>query len=314
MLAGPGGPGFGVQCEHPSVREQRAIAAILLWVAIAGSWMAPAAAVTATIDTPFAGSGAWVSIFSGSAVWDHPARHVQRMHTHGVRTLFLQTASTRQPVGTDLFRPVQLARFIDAGHARGMRVVAWYLPPLRDVRREYRRALTAIRFRTDRGGQFDGFAVDIEPSAGTPRGETRDENLRRLSRRIRASAGVTYPLGAIIPSPAGLALAPRFWPRFPYPTIGRFYDTVLPMNYYTYRVKGAAETYAYTTGNIAFLRRKLGENATIHMIGGEAGASNERETTAFVQACNDAHIAGASLWHYTTLGVEDWRSLGQLKP
>jgi hypothetical protein len=253
-----------------------------------------------------------VSIFSGDAVWDHPERHIRRMQQRGVHTLFLQTASTTRPVGTDLFRPSQLARFIHAAHARRMRVVAWYLPPLRRVGREYERAMAAIRFRTGRGERFDGFALDIEPSASTPKGVTRDDNLRRLSSRIRASVGVSYRLGAIIPSPMGMAVSTRFWPSFPYETVGRFYDVVLPMSYHTYRVRGARDTYAYTMSNIAFLRERLGPAASIHVIGGEAGASNDAETTAFVQACNDAQVTGASLWHYTRYGPEDWRAFRRL--
>lgn len=294
---------------------RRGLTGFLVWGVALGSLLVPLnrEATAAVADgRPYGGAATWVSIFSGAAVWDHPARHVRAMHQRGVHTLFLQTASSRQPVGTDLFRPSQLARFIHAAHARGMQVVAWYLPPLRRVAREHARAMAAITFRTGRGQRFDGFSLDIEPSATTPRGATRDENLRRLSRRIRASAGEDYPLGAVIPSPLGMAISTRFWPEFPYETIGRFYDVVLPMSYYTYRVRGAAATYSYTMGNVAFLRERLGQDTAIHMIGGNAGDSNGRETAAFVRACNDAGVVGASLWHYANHGPEDWRALRQL--
>ena len=274
---------------------------------------APAGAVTSH-GRPFAGAGAWVSIFSGDAVWDHPRDHVARMHRADVHTLFLQTSSSTSPVGSQVYRPSQVARFLRAAHARGMRVVAWYLPPLRDVSREYRRAMAAVDFRTAGGQRFDAFALDIEPSATTPKGDLRNDNLRRLSKRLRTAVGPTYELGAIVPSPIGLSLSPRFWPEFPYGTVGRFYDVVLPMSYSTYRVSGAGATYDYTMGNIEYLRTRLGPDVSLHVIGGNAGASGRRETRAFVQASNDARVTGASMWHYAAYGAEDWQEMRALDP
>lgn len=284
-------------------------AAALLLVAVLFP-LEPAAA--ATLPQPFAGSGTWISIFAGDAVWDRPGRQVRSMHRRGVRTLYLQTASSTNPVGTDLYRPVRLARFLHAAHERRMRVIAWYLPPLRSVAREHDRAMAAIRFRTARGQRFDGFALDIEPSMTTPSGPLRNDNLRRLSRRIRESAGQAYPLGAIIPSPLGMRLHPRYWPNFPYETVGRLFDVVLPMSYSTYRHQGGAATYAYTAGNIAFLRERLGPSVLLHVIGGVAGALGPRETAAFVAACNDTSVTGASLWHFGGYGPEDWEAMSLL--
>ena len=292
----------------------RRAAVLLSAVTLGLSCLMPATSADAATSRSFGGSGSWVSIFSGDAVWDHPRAHVARMHRAGVRTLYLQTSSSTSPVGAQVYRPSQAARFLRAAHARGMRVVAWYLPPLRHVGREYRRAMAAVDFRTPTGQRFDAFALDIEPSATTPRGALRDENLRRLSHRLRSAVGPRYELGAIIPSPIGLSLSPRFWPEFPYRTVGRFYDVVLPMSYSTYRVSGASATYDYTMGNIEFLRDQLGADVSLHVIGGNAGASGRGETRAFVQACNDALVTGASMWHYTAYGDEDWQEMHALVP
>ena len=296
-----------VECRR--WRGRRSVAAALASVTIVATMVLPGAVPAAAASRPFAGNGTWVSIFSGDDVWGHPERHVRRMHGFGVRTLYLQTASSTNPVGTDLYRPSQIGRFLHAAHARGMRVVAWYLPPMRRVSREHERAMAAIDFRSSRGQRFDAFALDIEPSASTPSGQLRNDNLRRLSRRIRASAGEGYRLGAIIPSPRGMAVSTGFWPDFPYETVDAFYDVVMPMSYHTYRVEGAVETYAYTMDNIAFLRARLGPEVSIHMIGGESGASGPRETGAFVAACNDARVTGASLWHYSHNDTDDWAQM-----
>ena len=192
-----------------------------------------------------------------------------------------------------------------------MRVVAWYLPPLRDVGREYRRAMAAVDFRTPGGQRFDAFALDIEPSGDHP------DVVRCGTTTCAGSAtgcappsAPAYKLGAIVPSPIGLSLAPKFWPDFPYATIGRFYDVVLPMSYSTYRVSGATATYDYTMGNIAFLRSVLGPQRVAARDRRQRRASPRRlETRAFVQACNDARVTGASMWHYTAYGDEDWQEM-----
>ncbi len=285
---------------------------MLLALGVALTAVSPTTPASAAGAGPFTGAGAWVSIFSGAAVWDHPATHVARMQRAGVRTLYLQTSSSASPVRTQVFRRTQVARFLVAAHARGMRVVAWYLPPLRHTDRELSRAMAAIRLRTAGGQRFDGFALDIEPSGSTPAGARRNANLAQLSRRLRASAGRSYPLGAIIPSAVGLSLSPRFWPAFPYETVGRYYDVVLPMSYSTSRVSGATATYDYTMRNIVFLRERLGPLVAVHVIGGDAGRSSRLETRGFVQACNDAGVAGASMWHYTAYGVEDWQEMNLL--
>lgn len=297
-----------------ATRARGALGVVAALVGLLGSALVATPGAAAATGHPFSGAGTWVSVFSGDVVWDHPRAQVRAMHAAGVRTLYLQTASSTTPVGSDVYRPAQVARFLVAAHARGMRVVAWYLPPLRDVRRETRRALAAVRFRTASGQRFDGFALDIEPSGTTPRGTLRSDNLRRISARLRAAAPAGYRLGAIVPSPVGLSLAPRFWPDFPWSTVARFYDAVLPMSYSTYRVSGAAATYDYTMRNIAFLRSTLGPAVAVHVIGGNAGALNRAETGAFVAACNDAHVDGASLWHWTAYGAEDREEMAALTP
>ena len=109
----------------------------------------------------YRGLGTWVDIFDATS-WAHPETMVAKMKARGVRTLFLETGNYSQTV--DVVRPSGQARFIDAAHARGMKVVAWYLPSFSALKKELRRSLAAINFRTPSGGQFDSFALDIEAS------------------------------------------------------------------------------------------------------------------------------------------------------
>jgi hypothetical protein len=65
-------------------------------------------------------------------------------------------------------------------------------------------------------------------------------------------------------------------------------------------------------GNIAFLRETLGPGVSLHIIGGNAGALGPRESGAFVAACNQARVTGASLWHYTATDEADWAAMAAL--
>ena len=118
------------------------------------------------------------------------------MARDGVRTLYLQTGNYEQHV--DLVRPHALGRFVDAAHAAGMRVVAWYLPSFLYPEQDTRRALAAIRFRSAKDERFDSFALDIEASL-VRSVRLRSQRLLQLSARLRTAVGRRYPLGAIIP-------------------------------------------------------------------------------------------------------------------
>ena len=54
------------------------------------------------------------------------------MKAQGVQTLYLETSNWRQ--STDIVRPRTLAAMIEAAHAQGIKVVAWYLPSYEPVR------------------------------------------------------------------------------------------------------------------------------------------------------------------------------------
>jgi hypothetical protein len=194
---------------------------------LAAVLVAPAtgASVSSRRPTAYAGLGTWIDIFE-TADWAHPKRDVEAMARDGVRTLYLQTGNYEQRA--DLVRPRALGRFVDAAHAAGLRVVAWYLPAFLYPAQDLRRALAAIRFRSSTGQRFDAFALDIEASLvrGVP---LRSQRLLRLSARLRAATGPGYALGAIIPSPVGMRRHPAYWPRFPYRQLAGDYDVFLPM-------------------------------------------------------------------------------------
>src|SRR3712207_6940484 len=104
-----------------------------------------------------------------------------------------------------------------------MKVVAWYLPGLDDVPLDLRRTRAAIRLRTEKGGRFDGFAVDIESQRIRSLG-ARNRALMRYSRALRRHVGSSYALGAITPDERSTRYHPGLWPGLPYGALARLYD------------------------------------------------------------------------------------------
>ena len=255
----------------------------------------------------FQGMGTWIDVYDSS--WRRPRAAAADMAAREVRTLFLQTSNFNRP--SPFVYKDRTARFLDAAHDLGMRVVAWYLPGFVDVDLDERRSLAAIRFRTDRGDRFDAFSLDIEsPEVRDP--AVRSERLVTLSLRLREEVG-DYPLGAIIASPRGMERNPTYWPRFPYASLAAVYDVFLPMTYYSWRVSGPEGARRYTTRNVVIIRREVGSHRVpIHVIGGIANESNDRETHGFVRAVREQGILGASFYTFPSTSRTEWPILRRI--
>jgi hypothetical protein len=234
------------------------------------------------------------------------------MRTRGVRTLYLETSNFSRP--SAFVYPAQVVAFLDAAERNGISVVAWYLPGLVDLRRDYRRSMAAIRMTTNGGASFSSFAMDIEAAAvHDPR--RRTARLLRLSDQIRRTLGGSYPLGAIIPSPRRLETDPTYWPAFPYARLKRAYDVFLPMTYFTYWVRGRIAATSFTASNVRIIRRQTGDPAVpVHVIGGIGGDATRGETAGFVRAVNERHAIGASYYTFPLTTRVDWSVLSRIGP
>jgi hypothetical protein len=229
------------------------------------------------------------------------------MKAHGVTTIYLQTSNYSQVV--DVVRPSALGAFLDAAHAAGLHVVGWYLPSLADPPLDRRRALAALGFRSPRGGSFDSFALDIEASV-VRRIALRNERLATLAHFLRRHAAAGYPLGAIIPSPVGMARHPAYWPSFPYGALAADFDVFLPMGYYSYHAHTATGAYDYTRRVIRMIHAAPGAaGVPIHVIGGLAGGASPASVAALVRAAHDCGASGVSLYEYPATTPAQWHYL-----
>lgn len=285
----------------------------LLALGLVSALLWPAAPASPGPGSPsleaYRGLASWVDLFEGRA-WRRPGRTVADLAAHGVRTLFLETSNHSQR--RTLVDPAGAARFIEAAHARDMAVVGWYLPGFAKLRRDLRRSMRAVEFRTAYGESFDGFALDIEASLVDPPSR-RTRRLLTLSRRIRARVGPDYPLGAVIPSPVGIARAGDYWPGFPYAQLNGIYDVFVPMGYFTYHVAGATKVHDETADNIEMIRSATGDpTVPIHVIGGVADQTSAREARAFVQAVREHGVLGASLYNWSLTRDAHWAELASV--
>jgi hypothetical protein len=258
----------------------------------------------------YRGLGSWVDIFDDRA-WNDPAGAVRDMKRHGVRTLFVETSNSSS--ATSLKDAAKLQLFISQAHAHGMKVVAWYLADLTDPAKDYDRISTAIKLRTADGQRFDSFALDIESTVVSSE-SARNRALLDLSRRIRARQGKTYPLGAITPSPVGIATNAGYWPGFPYSELSTIYNVWVPMSYYTYHGKGGAAASRDTAENVRILTSlKTHPRLPIHLIGGISDSSAQSEVAEFVRVAVKSKVIGASLYGWAGTSDGAWAELKAIK-
>lgn len=283
--------------------------ATLTAIACAVALAATASPAAAAPDLgAYRGTGSWVDLYD-PAVRADPTAAVEQIAAQGVNTLYVETGNHRLPRRTLVGYPDTVSELIDAAHGLGMKVVAWYLPGLRELRLDRARSLAAIRFSSLAGGRFDSFALDIE---STKVGSVWRRNLAllSLSRSLRRAVGRAYPLGAIVPDERSTTRSPGLWPGFPYAAVARLYDVYLPMSYSTNRARGARAVYRYTYSNVAAIRTlSWPRRPPIHVIAGVADRLRSSEARAAARAARDAGAIGLSFYKFTLSGREEWRAL-----
>jgi hypothetical protein len=253
--------------------------------------------------------GVWVDLYDEGA-WADPAAAVADMAAHGTRTIYLETSNYHRPF--PFVDKQGVAAFVDAAHADGVQIVAWYLPGFVHPALDLRRSKAAIRFSTVAGNRFDGYALDIEaPDVADVAVRTR--RLMDMSTRLRAFAGDTYPLGAIIPSPRGMVVHKQYWPGFPYAPLAEVYDAIMPMSYFTWHHPTGDSTHWYIEQNIRIIRREVGsDQVPIHVIGGIAQEASQEQADAFVHALRERGVIGGSYYTYTGVHGAEWTALQQI--
>jgi hypothetical protein len=256
----------------------------------------------------FAGLGTWVDIYDAPA-YRSPEATAARIAARGVLTVYVETANDHSAV--DVVNPNALGLFVDALQARGIHVVAWYLPGFVKPSLDVRRARAMLAFRTPKGASFDGVALDIESLRPKSAG-LRTTRLLALSRILRAEAGET-PVAAITYPSRGFERHPTWWPGFPWQEVTSLVDAWIPMTYTGGGFHGYDATYGYVARSLRLLRAAVGPDIPVHAAGGVANRMNAEELKAFVDAVQDeGTVTGWSLYDFQTTGPKAWAALTPL--
>jgi hypothetical protein len=282
---------------------------ILLLSVVLGCSAASAPAAGAGDAAVFAGLGTWTDIYDGR-VYAQPEATAAGIAARGVGTVWVETANYR--ASADVVEAERLGRFVEALHAHGVRVVAWYLPGHLNHGLDIRRSLAMLSFRTPRGEAFDGVALNVE---GTKLRNValRSQRAVDLARRVAEAAGET-PFAIVPFNPRGLERRPSTWPRFPWAGLAQHADAFAPMIYTGGAYTGFDATYGYVTRAIRLLRTHTqNPEVAIHVAGGVADRLGPEELEGFAAAvADDGRTIGVSLYDWETTPPSAWRLLTPL--
>jgi len=260
----------------------------------------------------FRGLGTWVDVFDWSNEFTNNkpsvgVASVDKMADEGVQTLYIQAA--KQESANDIVDPNLLLPMIDRAHARGMAVVAWYLPTLEDVARDLTRLLAISRLKVE------GIGVDIESRKVSDANE-RSRRLADLSAALREQLP-GRPIGAIVMPPVATdVINPSFWPGFPWHELRPLYDVWMPMDYWTFRSSDSPyrDAYRYTAENIDRLRADLGmPNAVVHAIGGIGDTTTDADADGYERAAIEHGSIGGGLYDFRTTADSQYPGLRRFR-
>jgi hypothetical protein len=254
----------------------------------------------------YRGLGTWVDVYDYS---DEIAKtktvrpaDVDEMAARGVRTLYLQASKEDPRTPSLITSPALVGEFLDRAHARGMKVVAWYLPLFVDTEQDWRRVQAMLSFRSPGGQRFDAIGIDIE-SREQADVDKRNASLVTLSKRLRAAAPGMALQAITLPPVVTDVINTAYWPRFPWKQVAPLYDVWSPMGYWTNRKpeSGWRDAYRYTRENVRLTRSNLGlPGAVVHPVGGIGDQTTAADVDGFVRAARETGSIGGSVYDYAT--------------
>ena len=257
----------------------------------------------------FQGLGTWIDVYD-TALYATPNAVAARLAARGVRTAWIETANDRSK--TDVVDPAGLGRLVDALHARGIRVVGWYLPGHDNHARDLRRARALLAFRTPQGGGVRRDRARRRVAAEPEREAAHRAAARPADAHVRAEAGST-PVAAITYPPRAFERHLTWWPGFPWAQIAAQVDAFVPMLYTGGGFKGYDATYGYVARSLRLLRAAVGPTVAVHAAGGVANRMTADELRAFDDAVlDDGTATGWSLYDLQTTTPAGWAAMARL--
>jgi hypothetical protein len=246
---------------------------------------------------PIAGKGMWIWQFNKIA-GGNPRKIVNYAVAHGLSHLYVRSGSSN--VGLKGWNDV--ARILPLAHKRGLKVIAWDFPYLRDPAADVRRAAWVMSRTVNGGHSVDGFAADVETkSEGTVLTRGRAQ---RYSRGLRAAAHGKF-LVLVPPRPNPYTVS-----FYPYDVTVPYFDAVAPMVYW-----GSRSPVDTTDWAIDYLGRfgkpvaPIGQSFDMGPEGGPKGPPGGKAVINFMQASQNKGAVGVSFWSWQHTPARLWHTI-----
>lgn len=265
------------------------------------------------VTTMYRGLGTWVDAYDFSPEFGYAKTKpsaVDEMAKQGVKTLYIQGAKDRDGGGTGVLSADLLGQFVDKAHAKGIKVVGWYLPRFVSPSRDWAHVDAMLKFKTKNGNRFDSIGIDIESRENGDL-KSRNDRLVALSTKLRNAAGSMSTSAIVLPPVVTDKINKSYWPDFPWAKIKASYDVWIPMAYYTNRDKQPEwrDAYKYSSENVKLLRGHVGSTAKVHLAGGVGTTSTAKDYQGLIQAAKDTKCLGASSYDYAVTAGSAWATL-----
>jgi hypothetical protein len=200
-----------------------------------------------------------------------------------------------------------LAALLPVAHAAHIAVIAWVYPFLNDVPLDVALAVRVARYVAPSGDRPDGLMADVEQNMQEP-------YVRAYGQVVRALLGPRVLMGIATYPPQS------YWGmRYPFRTVARSWDVIVPMDYWHLRPRpySAQEAARYVTASIAGIRQAVGAaTVPIEVLGqmfdvyqDGRNSPSAAEIEGAMHAAIAGHAAGISFfeWNHATPG--EWDAL-----
>jgi hypothetical protein len=250
--------------------------------------------------TPVRGLGMWCTPAVLAAT--PPAVLVAAAVKNHVTHLYVEVAGSNRFYG-----PHSLDALLPVAHRAHIAVLAWVYPYLDNLPHDVDIALTVARYVTPSGDRPDGLAADVEQQMGEP-------YVRAYSQILRARLGLRV-LMAIATYPPQTSLGRVY----PFQTVARSWDLIVPMDYWhvARRSYSESEAYRYVATSITDIQQLSGNPAVpvevlgqmFDVYGDGQHSPSAAEIRGAIRAALSGHATGISFfeWNHATPG--EWDAL-----
>jgi hypothetical protein len=232
-----------------------------------------------------------------------------------VKTLYVQVANPDGAPANQLTDRAELRALLERAHEHDIAVVPWFLPRAVSPADDLATMRQIVKLRVG-GESFDGIGLDLE-SSEVPDITLRNQRTVAFAKQVRKLVGAAVPVAAIVyPAVQLEVLNTTLWPDFPYAAVNRSVDLWMPMSYYTYRSpeSGLRNAFRYTVDSVDRLRRRVGDDVPVHLIGGLAEDSTPDDYLDMTRAARATDALGWSIYDYATTGSWAWPYLRDQVP